>query len=73
MGESEYGKCDICEKDNYLTRRYYKYPIKCDCCNSKQDDHFEIVYHCTECEPRPPRSVKVNIMPKKDAKSNKYL
>jgi len=57
--EIEYGTCDICGKDRPLSRKYYKYDIKCDCCNDKDDDHFEIVRHCNKCEPKPPRTIKV--------------
>ena len=63
-GEIEYGNCDMCNTQAALSRKYYRYDIKCDCCNGKDDDHFEIIRHCSECEPKPPREVKVIIAPK---------
>ena len=62
-GGIEYGKCDMCGKEAPLSRKYYRYDIKCDCCNSKKDDHFELVRYCSECKPKPPRVVKVIIAP----------
>ncbi len=62
-GEVEYGKCDICGKESSLSRKYYRYDIKCDCCNGIKDDHFEIVRYCSECKPKPPRVAKVIMTP----------
>ena len=63
MGDVEYDKCDICGVEGILSRKYYRYPIKCDCCNSKNDPHFEIVRYCKNCEPKPPRRVSVVMNP----------
>ena len=60
MGDVEFGKCDICGKETTLNRKYYHYDIKCDCCSPK---HFEIVRHCKDCKPQPPKYVKVYIKP----------
>jgi len=65
MGEIEIGTCTVCQKENVpVVRTYYRYDIKCDCCNGKDDDHFEIAVHCSECTPKPPRRVSVSIQPK---------
>jgi len=63
MSDVEYGKCDICGNDNILSRKYYYYDIKCDCCNSKDDNHFEIVKYCNKCKPKPPQKITVYIQP----------
>jgi serine/threonine protein phosphatase 1 len=63
MGESEFGKCNICNQDTSLSRKYYYYDIKCECCNSENDPHFEIVHHCIHCKPKPPRVVKATLNP----------
>jgi len=63
----ETGTCNICKKEHVqLSRKYYYYDIECDCCNSKEDDHFEIVKYCKDCEPKPPRKVKVSMTPLED-------
>lgn len=59
----EYGNCDLCNVYASLSRRYYRYDIKCDCCNKKEDNHFEIVRHCELCEPKPPKKVVVYLKP----------
>ena len=51
----EKGKCDICGKEANIKRKYYYYNIECDCHSPK---HFEIVYHCKDCVPRPPYETK---------------
>ena len=63
MGDVEFGKCDLCGKETFLRRKYYRYNIKCTCCNSLNDPHFEIVRHCGTCEPRPPRAIKAWVKP----------
>lgn len=63
MGESEFGKCSMCEQDAHVGRKYYYYDVKCDCCNSKDSPHFEIVYHCVKCEPKPPRIISLSLKP----------
>ena len=65
MGDIEFRQCDICMVSEPLSRKYYRYNIKCDCCNSVNDDHFEIVRYCSECEPKPPRIISVSIKPMK--------
>lgn len=59
MSDCESGTCDICNKESILDRKYYYYDIKCDCCNNKDSDHFEIVKYCSECIPRPPKKISV--------------
>lgn len=56
MGEIEYGRCEICGKENSLTRTYYHYNIKCECCSPT---HFVVVKHCRGCTPKPPMEIKV--------------
>lgn len=67
MSEIEQGNCDMCsQKDIHVNRKYYYYDLECECCGSRHDGkkvHFEIVYHCNDCEPKPPRSVKAMIKP----------
>ena len=66
-GDAERGTCSVCQKIvNGITRKYYYYDIECDCCNTKEDDHFEIVFHCNNCEPKPPRKVTCSLNPLKD-------
>ena len=55
-GDIEHGRCDICGDMSELTRKYYHYPIKCEC---HSPNHFEIVCHCNNCEPEEPRITKV--------------
>lgn len=62
-GDIEYGSCDICKTQGPLSRKYYRYDVKCECCNAKDDDHLEIIRHCSECDPRPPRQISVMIAP----------
>jgi len=42
-GDAEYGKCECCGK-------YYHYDFDCDCCVGPQ--HFEMVRHCGDSEPK---------------------
>lgn len=65
--ETEAGTCSICKKrTSSINRKYYYYDIECDCCNSKSDDHFELVFHCENCEPVPPSRVTCVLSPLKD-------
>ena len=63
MGETEYGKCEICGKETVLERTYFYYPIHCECCGSKDKDgqkqHVEMVRHCENC----PAPIPVAIYP----------
>lgn len=66
-GEVEVGTCDICKTESVpLNRKYYYYDIECECCNSIEDDHFEIVRHCGKCEPKPPSKVTCVLSPIED-------
>lgn len=60
MGDSEFGKCDICDVETNLQRTYFHYDIKCNC---HSPNHFEIVRHCNNCKPNSPLSTKVVIKP----------
>lgn len=50
-GDLEYGKCNYCDHLGSVTRKYYNYGIKCLC---HSDEHFQIVWHCNNCEPQDP-------------------
>lgn len=63
MGDIEQGTCDICKQDKPLQRKYYYYDIKCECCRTEEGQHFEIVFHCNDCIPKPPLRVKVSLTP----------
>lgn len=62
-GAVESNKCSVCGQVGIVNRTYYYYPIKCNCCNNKDDTHFEIVYTCEDCIPKPTRVIKVVIEP----------
>jgi len=57
-GDSEWGECEVCGKTGPLERTYFRYDIKCECCNNK---HFEIVWHCIGCEPKDPGVRKIEL------------
>lgn len=58
-GESEVGKCECCGTNNVpLERKYFKYPVKCECHSPK---HFEFIRHCKDCIPKEPEYTKVTI------------
>lgn len=63
MGDVEFAKCDICKNEDHVSRKYYYYDIKCDCCNGKDDNHFEIVRYCKDCLPKPPYNIKLMYKP----------
>lgn len=64
MGDIESSKCDICKLENVMvSRKYYYYDIKCDCCNGKEGNHFEIIRYCSNCIPNPPQKISVYIQP----------
>lgn len=64
-GEIEMGTCEICGRENVqLMRKYYRYDIECEC---HSPHHFELIRHCSECKPWPPRFIKVQL------DGNKYL
>jgi len=60
MGGSEFhfGTCDICKKQAPLQRTYFRYDIKCEC---HTPTHFDIVFHCSECTPKEPRTTEILI------------
>ncbi|OUO00469.1 hypothetical protein B5F97_12080 [Bacteroides clarus] len=57
----EWGKCEICGKEEQLERTYFYYPIHCECCGSKdkngQNVHFEMVRHCINCPAPMPKEI----------------
>ena len=58
MGDVEFGKCEICGKETYLQRTYYRYNIPCEC---HSPYHFELVIHCKDCIPVEPKVTKVTM------------
>ena len=67
-GSIEIGTCNICGKTNIqLVRKYYYYKIQCKCCGAKHKNvnvHFELVRHCNNCNPKPPR--RISFVPSED-------
>jgi len=66
MANLELSKCDMCGTIALVSRRYYYYDIKCDCCdcyNDKRDNHFEITKHCSKCKPKPPNRISAVVAP----------
>lgn len=63
-GDIEVGTCKICQKKEIqVDRTYYRYgKIDCDCCGGTAG-HFEFVSTCKDCEPTPPRQIRVSIKP----------
>ena len=60
MGESEFGKCEICGKDAILARTYFIYNIPCQCCGCRRDGndmHFVFVAYCKDCVPEIPKEI----------------
>lgn len=60
---AEYGRCSICSVRAVVTRKYYYYDIKCECCLTKEKKHFEIVWYCEHCTPVPPRRISAVVTP----------
>lgn len=59
MGSNEYGKCEICGKETQLDRTYFYYPINCKCCGK---EHFEMIRHCSDCEPSWPLAISPRLV-----------
>lgn len=61
-GSVEVGDCSVCGKKEVIgiNRKYFHYDIKCDC---HSPTHFEIVHHCNDCIPKPPKKTVVYIKP----------
>lgn len=58
-GSVEVGRCDICKKENVpLGRTYFRYNIKCEC---HSPYHFELVCHCSDCQPIEPKQTKITL------------
>jgi len=57
-GEMEVGRCECCGRENVpLSRKYYHYNnIKCEC---HSPNHFILIRHCNDCEPKEPIYTKV--------------
>ena len=62
MNSMEVGTCEECGKEKVqILRKYYRYPIKCICCNGRDDNHFEVVKHCEDCKPTAPMKISLYI------------
>ena len=58
-GSIEFGICPICKQEKPLNRKYFYYNVDCVCCGgAAKDYHFEIAYHCNDCEPIKPETIK---------------
>jgi hypothetical protein len=57
-GSSEFGECDICGEIKPLQRKYFNYPIKCEC---HSPYHFEVVHHCNNCTPIEPKETTITL------------
>lgn len=57
-GVCEFGVCDICKKETYLERTYFKYNIKCEC---HSPYHFELVRHCKDCVAIEPKETHITL------------
>ena len=53
MSDIEMDYCDVCHQYKQVQRKYYHYPLNCECCGGQY--HFEIVKYCNDCEPKPPK------------------
>ena len=58
---NENATCDICGEYRQVNRKYYYYPINCECCDGTT--HFEIVRYCKNCTPVPPRWITMIAKP----------
>jgi hypothetical protein len=57
-GDVEWADCEYCGNNEHVERTYFRYDVKCECCN---DRHFEIVWHCNNCEPKDPGIRKIDL------------
>jgi len=57
-GSYEFGLCQYCKKEKPLQRTYFEYAIKCEC---HSPNHFELVYHCSDCIPIEPKETKITL------------
>ena len=59
MGDMEIGRCECCGAENVpLQRKYFRYHVKCECCSP---EHFVMVRHCEDCEPKEPMETKITV------------
>ena len=56
--EREINYCSICGNKKEVQRTNYYYGIKCEC---HSPEHFEIVWHCKDCEPKEPEKTKITL------------
>jgi hypothetical protein len=56
MGDSEWGTCEYCGNEGGVNRTYFRYDVNCD-----NDHHFEIVWHCGNCDAEDPGIRKIQL------------
>lgn len=62
MGEMEIGRCECCGAENVqLQRKYFRYPIKCEC---HSPEHFIMIRHCENCNPKEPEETRITLKTK---------
>ena len=61
MSDIEMDYCDVCHQYKQVQRKYYHYPLNCECCGGQY--HFEIVKYCNDCEPKPPKWIMAQAHP----------
>lgn len=61
-GSVEYGICEICGKETFMQRTYFRYDFKCEC---HSPYHFNLVRHCKDCVPDEPQEYKIYSRKKK--------
>lgn len=61
MGNIEVDYCDFCHQKKQVLRKYYHYPVNCECCGGTT--HFEYVRYCKDCTPKPPKYIRVEVKP----------
>lgn len=59
-GDVEFGKCEVCGKEDVSLRRtYFHYDIPGIKCTCHSPDHFILIRHCCNCEPKEPQYTKI--------------
>jgi hypothetical protein len=58
MSEQEIAKCSYCGTITNVNRRYFHYPITCECHST---NHFEIRWYCHDCFPIEPEQTTLTV------------
>lgn len=60
MSDMEFGKCEVCGKDNVpLFRTYFNYDIPGIKCTCHSPNHFVVIRHCCDCKATEPQYTKM--------------